>query len=161
MKNSHSALGVLLLVIGIIMLLNNTNVFVFNVELLWPLFMIIPGVMFHSSFFNGRNGHNPGILMPGAILCIYGSYFLFSILTGWHFSDVLWPVFPLGVGIGFYEMYYFGGQHKQHFTTSILLIGLSLVAFAINLFNINFNYLFPLVLIITGLVIVYQSTIKK
>lgn len=160
MKNSHSALGVLLLVIGSVMLLNNTNIFTFNMELLWPLFMIIPGVVYHLSYFNGKSKHNPTVLVPGAILLIYGVYFLFSIITHWKFSGVLWPIFPMAVGIGFYEMYYFGGKRKGHMTTAIILVGFSFFALLMELFNLNFNYLFPIVLIVTGLVIVYQSSVK-
>lgn len=160
MKNSHSALGVLLLVIGSVMLLNNTNVLAFNMELMWPLFMIIPGVVFHMSYFNGKNRHNPTVLVPGAILTIYGLYFLFSIITNWQFSDILWPIFPMGVGVGFYEMYYFGGNRKAHMTTAIILCGFSFFALIMELFNLNFNYLFPMLLIVAGLVIVYQSSVR-
>lgn len=161
MKNSHSALGVLLLVIGSIMLLNNTNVLTFDIELFWPLFMIVPGIGFHLSYFSGRNQNNASVLMPGAILTIYGLYFLFSILTGWQFSDLLWPVFPLGVGVGFYELYAFGSGRKQHLNTAILLVSLSLFAFVITVFSLNFNYMFPVILIGAGLMVVYQSSIKK
>lgn len=160
MKNSHSSLGVLLLLIGSVMLMNNTNIFTFNMELLWPLFMIIPGIVFHISFFNGRNRQNPTVLVPAAILTLYGVYFLFSIITHWQFSSVLWPIFPLGVGLGFYELYYFGGRQRKAFTTAIILIGFSVFSFVQQLFNLNFNYLFPITLIIIGLVIVYQSSVK-
>lgn len=123
--------------------------------------MIIPGVGFHLSYFSGRNKNNPSVLMPGAILTIYGLYFLFSILTDWQFSDLLWPIFPLGVGVGFYELYVFGSGRKQHFNTAISLIGLSVFAFVMTLFSLNFNYMFPVILIGTGLLIVYQTSIKK
>lgn len=161
MKNSHSGLGVLLLVIGSIMLLNNTNVLTFDIELFWPLFMIVPGIAFHLSYFSGRNKNNASVLMPGAILTIYGLYFLFSILTNWAFSDFLWPVFPLGVGVGFYELYAFGNGRKQHLNTAILLIGLSIFSFIMTVFSLNFNYMFPVILIGAGLIIVYQSSIKN
>jgi hypothetical protein len=161
MKNSHSGLGVLLLVMGSIMLLNNTNVLTFDVELFWPLFMIVPGIGFHFSYFSGRNKTNASVLMPGAILTIYGLYFLFSILTGWQFSDLLWPIFPLGIGVGFYELYAFGSGRKQHLNTAILLVSLSLFAFVITVFSLNFNYMFPVILIGAGLMVVYQSSIKK
>ncbi len=157
MKHSHSALGILLLVIGSVMLLNNTNIFTFNMELLWPLFMIVPGVVFHLSYFGGKNRHNATVLVPGAILTIYGIYFLFSIMTNWHFSDNLWPIFPLAIGVGFYEMYYFGGKHQRHLTMAVILVVFSFFALLMEFFHLDFNYLFPVVLIITGLIIVYQS----
>ncbi len=160
MKNSHSALGVLLLVIGSVMLLNNMEIFEFNMELIWPLFMIIPGVVFHMSYFNGRHANNPNVLVPGAILTIYGVYFLFSILTHWQFSDVLWPIFPFGVGVGFYELYHFGTKNRGHFITAMILMSMSLLFLVTGIFKLNFNYLFPIVLIVAGLIIVYQSSVN-
>lgn len=159
MKHSNSGLGVILLIVGSVMLLNNTNIIQFNMELLWPLFMIIPGVMFHVSYFDGRHRNNPTVLVPGAILVIYGVHFLLCILTDWRFSDITWPIYPLGVGIGFYELYYFGGRKSQHRCTAISVISISILALIISVFHLglSFQYIFPAALIATGFVIICRS----
>jgi hypothetical protein len=160
MKHSNRGLGIILLIIGVIMLLNNIQIITFNIELLWPLFMIIPGIMFHLGFFNGRHKNNPSVLMAGAVLSIYGLYFLFNIITHWQFSHNTWPIIPLGIGVGFFEMYWFAGKKSQHGISGLFIIALSLFAFVIDTFNLSFAYILPITLILVGVVIVSQSFTK-
>lgn len=161
MKHSNRGLGIILLIIGIVMLLNNIEIIKFNIELFWPLFMIIPGIMFHLAFFNGKSQDNPAVLMPAAVLSIYGLYFLFSILTNWQFSHMMWPIIPMGIGVGFYEMYYFAGKKRQHGIAALSVISLSILAFVIDTFNLNFHYLLPILLIVAGIIIVSQNLTKN
>jgi len=159
MKTMRSTFGIILLVIGSIMLLNNINLITVDIELFWPLFMIVPGISFHLSYFNGRKS-NPYILVPGAILTLYGLYFFFCIISNWQFSQYLWPTYLLGIGIGFFEVYHFGPRKQSALITAATLCGLAVMGFAVTLFHLNLNYLFPIILIIIGLLIIYQSYFK-
>jgi hypothetical protein len=114
-----SIFGYILIVLGIIFILKLLNLITFRFsagffigsffKYFWPLFILVPGLALHASFFKGKT-KDPGILIPGGIFlgvgltCQLGM--LFNIWT------IVWPGFIFSVAIGLFEFYVYGRRNK-------------------------------------------------
>ena len=110
MKKINYLFGLFLLCIGVLLILANFRVIEIVWDNLWPLFLLIPGILFELSYFIYRK--DAGLLVPGGILITYGLLFLVNVIYGWHLMEYLWPIFLLGVAIGLLQAYLFGGREK-------------------------------------------------
>lgn len=160
MKKGNLIWGLFLILFGILILLNRyMNLNIFHVETLWPFIVLIIGLIFETSYFISRK--SPGVLVPGGILTTIGLLFLFETLTNWRFSGRTWPVYPLSVAIGLFQLYLFGGRERGLLIPVGILGGVSLVAFSIIIFGkILSGILIPVVLILIGIYVIY-SGLKK
>lgn len=157
--------GLVLILIGIIYLLKNFGIFeiyfdIFDIGFLfsrfWPLFILIPGIIFHYSYFTGKTS-DAGLLVPGGILLVIGVTCQLSMLFGlWGY---LWPGFILAVAVGLFELYLFGTREKGLLIPVFILGGLSLIFFGISLGRswVLRTYLVPAILILGGLLIVVKN----
>ena len=170
MKNKTNAiLGAIFILAGAIFLMKNFNIFdpvfrIFSIGTFWPLlFVILPGLIFHYSFFAG-NKKNPGLLVPGGILLVIGTVFQVNMLIGgW---DVLWPFYIFAVAFGLFELYAFGNRDKGLLIPIGILGGLSMIFFAAFSINKIFGYgtaklITPVVLIGIGLIVIFGGGKKK
>jgi len=166
MKKSGRLLGGIIIALGILFLMKNLGIFepvwrVINPGALlgrfWPsLFLLLPGLLFHYSFFTGTR-KDPGLLVPGGILLVLGLVFQFNMLFGgW---DITWPLIIFSVAFGLFELYIFGNREKGLLIPIGILGGLSfLFFFSFSLSRLlNFNtrpYAIPVLLIGVGLILV-------
>jgi hypothetical protein len=136
--------GIILIVLGVLFLV--ANVSNYSLELLWPIFVLGPGVTFIIMAFRDRS--NYGVLMPGTILTVIGLLFFACTLFGWNQMEHLWPFFIIAPGLGFVMMYLFGKQERGLLIPAGILTCLGLIF----LLGINeSDYLWPGVLILLGL----------
>ena len=128
------ALGVVLLVVGVLALLGR----LLSVDILglgWPLFVLIPGILLFAAGIavGGRAGL--GLAIPGGIVSMVGVVLSVQAATGlWATWAYAWAlVAPGGVGLGFLAYGLFTGQPDVARTgLPILLTGLGLfVAFGL------------------------------
>lgn len=147
-KNNYS-LGLLLIVIAVVLLLGKLGVFSFLGSLLWPLFVLIPGVILHMLYF-GRV-LPAGVLVPGGILVTYSLMFFYCNVFGWGSMSYLWPGFIFGVAVGLYELSLYDSQNSRGaFTGALVLAIISGVMFTFTfLFTVGI-YFFAFVLIAAG-----------
>ena len=158
MKKINYIFGFLLLFIGVLLILSNFGVIEIVWDNLWPLFLLITGIVFELSYFIYRK--DAGLLVPGGILITYGLLFLVNVNYGWHLMENLWPIFPLGVAIGLLQLYLFGVREKG-LLIPIGILGIVSLFFLINnLFFIDFRLLAGIVLVIIGIWIIFKKTIK-
>ena len=156
--------GIILIFIGVGAILNNIfNIRFFTVSQLWPLFVIIPGLSFEASYFSRER--DPGLLVPGGVLTTIGILFLFETVTNWHFAGYTWPVYPLAVAIGLYQLYLFGGRKHGLLVPVFILTTVSVVAFAIMFFGnifywVNTSLIIPIILISIGVYILIKNFSK-
>ena len=73
---------------------------VLDPERLWPFIMVIVGM---SMLISAPFARSAGKVLPGMINLLLGAFFLLFTTGRLDFSqmDVLWPMFPLLVGISF------------------------------------------------------------
>ncbi len=155
MKKINYLFGFLLLFIGVLLILSNFGVIEIAWDNLWPLFLLIPGILFELSYFIYRK--DAGLLVPGGILSTYGLLFLVNVIYGWHLMDNLWPIFPLGVAIGLFQLYLFGGREKGLLIPVGILGAISLFFLINNLLFVDFMLLAGIVLVIIGIWIIFKK----
>lgn len=161
MKKGNMLFGIMLLVIGGTALLGNLGWidFSFSIWRLWPLFLLIPGLSFELSFFND-NGP-VGLLVPGGILTTYGTLFMFCSFFGYGHLSYLWPIFLGGVGVGLYQLYYFGNRERPLFWVSISFLSFSLLSIFFSLLSLEGNFVLPIFLIVLGAVLIFSPKNKS
>ena len=155
MKKINSIFGLLLLFIGAMLILSNFGVIEIVWDNLWPLFLLIPGIVFELSYFIYRK--DAGLLVPGGILITYGLLFLVNVNYGWHLMDNLWPIFPLGVAIGLFQLYLFGEREKGLLIPIGILGAISLFFLINNLVFIDFRLLAGILLVLIGIWIIFKK----
>jgi len=155
MKKINYLFGLFLLCIGVLLILANFGVIEIVWDNLWPLFLLIPGILFELSYFIYRK--DAGLLVPGGILITYGLLFLVNAIYGWHLMDNLWPIFPLGVAIGLFQLYLFGGQEKGLLIPVGILGAISLFFLINNLLYVDFRFLAGILLVVIGIWIIFKK----
>jgi hypothetical protein len=66
MSNNRYTIGLLIVSAGVILILGKLGVFSFLGNMLWPIFVLLPGLVLHYLFFNRI--WPSGVLIPGAML---------------------------------------------------------------------------------------------
>ncbi len=164
---TNGIIGIIIIIIGVLFLLKNFNIFspFFDslsfgslIGTFWPsLFLIIPGLLFHYGFLSGGR-KDAGLLVPGGILLVLGVVFQFNMLFGgW---DVTWPAYIFAVAFGLFELYLFGGREKGLLIPVGILGGLSVIFFfTISLKELlgpgTTGFIAPIVLIFIGIVVIF------
>lgn len=153
--------GFLLIALGIIILANRIYGLDFiSMQLLWPLFILIPGLSFEFSYFIRKK--DAGLLVPGGILTTIGLLFLLQTYTYWRFSEIIAPVCILAVAIGLFQLFIFGNKSKALLIPIFILGGIGLIGLLTVLYGeilpwLNYSLLLPLILILIGLYILLRN----
>ena len=168
MKKINYLFGLFLLLIGGLLILANFGVIEIAWDNLWPLFVLIPGILFELSYFNYRKDDDnrggiedfPGsaLLVLGGILITYGLLFLVNVIYGWHLMENLWPIFLLGVAIGLLQAYLFGRREKYLLIPVGILGAISLFFLINNLLFIDFGLIAGIVLLLIGIWILLKKS---
>jgi len=155
MKKINYLFGLFLLFIGVLLILANFGVIEIVWDNLWPLFLLIPGILFELSYFIYRK--DAGLLVPGGILITYGLLFSVNVIYGWHLMENLWPIFPLGVAIGLFQLFLFGGREKGLLIPVGILGAISLFFLINNLLFVDFRLLAGILLVVIGIWIIFKK----
>jgi len=155
MKKINYLFGLLLLFIGVLLILANFGVIKIGWDNLWPLFLLIPGIVFELSYFIYRK--DAGLLVPGGILITYGLLFSVNTIYGWHLMENLWPIFPLGVAIGLFQLFLFGGREKGLLIPVGILGVISLFFLINNLLFVDFRLLAGILLMLIGIWVIFKK----
>ena len=162
MKRSITV-GLVLIIIGAVLIIQKTIGLSFDVwGYIWPLFLIIPGISLHMNFFSKKN--DSGSLIVGGILVTYGILFFINALTQGEYTEVLTFVYPMGIGIGFFESYLFGEKKNSNLSLAIIFLFLALYILLRNVFPELVNlrdYIIPGLLIILGIYVLIRNMRKK
>ncbi len=160
-----------LIIIGGYFLLVNLNVIpAYRITQLWPGLGVLVGILFWLGFIFGKD-HDPGLAFVGTIATLTGLFFfLFTFdvnLLGlghvdWSDMRLLWPAFPLIVGIAFIVLW-IASRFRDWgvlIPAGILLI-VGFGGFAFTLGNVpvfqNILQWWPLLLIFFGIVILIRT----
>jgi uncharacterized membrane protein HdeD (DUF308 family) len=157
--------GVILIFLGVFLLIAYlTNWRFLSMERMWPVFILIPGLAFEIAYFSKKT--NPGLLVPGGILTVIGLLFFFESFTNYQFSSYTWPIYPLSVAIGLFQLYLFSKRERGLLVPIFILTGVSLVAFAVMFLSaiqrwVNLGIVIPVLLIAAGLLTLLWTYFKK
>lgn len=161
MKKGNLFWGIVLVALGVFFL--SYNLFGFHlrsIPKLWPLLIILMGAFCEWSYFCQKK--NPGLLVPGGIFLVTGLVFEFETLTQWRYAAYTWPIYPLAVAIGLFQLYLFSNRPRPLLIPVLLLSGVTLLAYLTIIFGalssiVNFGLIIPLLLIFIGLVIMLRK----
>jgi hypothetical protein len=149
MARNNYSVGLVLIGIAVILLLGKLGVFSFLGGLLWPVFILLPGVVFHFLYFS--RVLPSGVLVPGGILVTYSLMFFFCNIFGWGAMSYLWPGFIFGVAVGLYELHLFDRHSgKGVLTAAMILAAISAVFFALAFMFTAGIYFIIFVLLVAG-----------
>ncbi len=152
------ALGLLLIAIGVMVILNRTMLIAIGWRMLWPLFLIIPGLIFESAYF--KTQQNPGLLVPGGVLLTLGSIFMLSGLLGYGILAKLWPLFIMAPAVGLFQLYWFDDKDRALFWVSFGLFATAGVMLVFTLMPFFVKFIIPALLILGGLNLLRGRSIK-
>lgn len=157
--------GIILIVIGIILIIQKVFLIsIFSWEHFWPIFVLILGLSFEFSYFFKKRA--PGILVPGGILTTLGILFFFETFTDWNFSAYIWPIYPLSVAIGLFQLYLYSGRNSGILVPVSILTAVSVISF-ISIMMHGLSWLFQSsllwggALILIGVLILFKSLFSK
>ena len=151
--------GLALILAGAVLILVQMDIIDFDWNYIWPAVMILLGIMFHVQFF-AIKGRSAGVLVPGGILLIYGSFFLYLKIMGWAGVGNLWPVFLLGPGFGLLEQKLFSRGRQGSWIPVIILFAIA-TFFLVQESFASFSVAAAVALIIVGVIIIIVSFFDK
>ncbi len=161
MKKSSYLWGTALILLGVFLILNNIfHIEFFSMRYLWPLFILVPGLMFELDYF--INHRNSGQLVPGGILTTIGVLFLFQVFTNYQYSSYTWPIYPLSIAIGLFQLYLHTDNSRGLLVPVFIIGGFSLVSLAALILKdfapwFNEGLIFPAVLILVGIYVLVRK----
>lgn len=113
--------GIILVLLGVLLILSQQQLIPrLTWNILWPAAIIVLALLFHFQAFAERL-RNPGLLVPGGILLVYGGLFLYCSLAGWRHMEQLWPLFLLGPALGLAELRFFSRGKEGSWIPVIVL----------------------------------------
>ncbi|MFZ3589548.1 LiaI-LiaF-like domain-containing protein [Bacillus sp. DJP31] len=162
MKLKDVLIGTTLIIVGVIFSLQSFGIVTNFWGYFWPMFLIVPGVIFHLAFFlSGAKKHLAGLLVPGGILLVIGLLFAFETMTSWQFSEDTWPIYLFAVALGLFELYVFGGRESGLLIPVFILAGIGTIFLLNGLLSYPIFKFWPLILIAVGLYIILGRSRSK
>lgn len=161
MRKGNVYFGILLIFFGALLAVNNLfGLRWFTIANFWPFIVLLLGFVFEWGYFATKR--TPGLLVPGGILITLGFLFIFETMTNWQFTTYTWPIYPLSVALGLFQLYLYSGRNRGLLIPVFILCGISCIAFATMLFSslltwVNFSLIFSLLLILLGLIILFKK----
>ncbi len=157
-NNGIMVLGLILIVFGMFGILHNFEVVDVSWARMWPLFILVPGILFELGFFIGGR-KEPGLLVPGGILLTYGLLFLFCASNNFQYMSLLWPMFLVGPALGLLQVYVFGGRDRSILIPVGILGTLSIIFLTANLTTYKIGgMIFPVMLMLIGAFIILGTS---
>ena len=161
MQKNKMVLGLLLTGLGVALLCSNLLGFQFgNLAIHWPLLIILLGALFEWVYFTDKK--NPGLLVPGGIFLIIGLLFEFEMFTDWRFSEYTWPIYPLAVAFGLFQLYLATERPRGLLVPIGILSSIALITWVSYILKalsliINFGLLIPIIFIVLGLFLIFRK----
>ncbi|MFF2909677.1 hypothetical protein [Paenibacillus sp. NPDC057934] len=143
-------LGIFIAAAGIVILFGKLGVFGFLGRALWPLVILLPGLLLYVLFFNRRMSAT--LLIPAGVLTVYGILFGLCNIWGWGLMRHLWPLLLIGIALGLYQYSLYSPYRSRGLAVGSAVIGLlSVVLLVFSLLGTGFLYVLGAVLVLAGL----------
>jgi len=164
-KRSSSVIsGIVLILFGLLLLMEEWNIIDFTWDQVYPVAMLLLSFL---SFFKALTG-NRNAAFWGALFFLTGLFYLLrnsDLIIEFWFVDT-WPIWLFALGVSFFVLYAF----KPH-DWGVLIPGgiLSLMGIAFTLQSLDIPWIsaeailnmWPLILILIGLGLIFTSLSKK
>jgi hypothetical protein len=165
-SNSRLVLGTVLIILGLLAFIGTLGIWNFDRlfnwidwNIVWPAAMILLGLAILSGTFLTPGGRpHPGSATFGTIVTLLGIFFLATTLgyLSWSDQGVLWPIYPLVVGIGLLVGYFTAQREQPGYLVGGLVtgtIGLAFLAVSVTNSYQYMSMIWPLALILGGVLL--------
>ena len=156
-SNTSTAVGVLLILLGLVFFAVTQGVFDIQWRTAWPLFPTVGGLFLLALAIAAPDLRRRSSLVFAGMVPLLVGLFFFSATTGiLPREDMgrLWPIFPLSVGIAFFAAYFAsGGQQRFYLIPGSIVTTVALVFGAILWSGGSYGVigqLWPVFLIVAG-----------
>lgn len=120
--------GLVLMAAGILLLLNNLEIFHFEFNKIWPVGLAAFGLLF---FFSVPGKAHKGAVFPGAVFLLTGVFlFLWENRIIPRGDGTMWPAFLIIVGIAFVVLYIWDRRERETLILGVVLVALGAVFMA-------------------------------
>jgi hypothetical protein len=166
-KRGDIAGGLILVLIGVIFLIwqlaPNLISDTLGITFTWPMLIIGIGIIFLLAGITTLQG---GFMVPAAILGGLGGILYYQNTTGdWASWAYVWPLMPGLVGLGLLVGSFIDRDMRDARKAGfyMLLISLAVTALLGAFFtnNVNFDYAWPIILILAGIVFLFQGIFRR
>ncbi len=165
MKKRSVVPGLILIVIGVLVLLSNLDIEWLNMQQLWPVVLMLLGVLGLVSTLTRHSADKGGIWF-GVVGILAGAVFLYITVgqdQDWTLMSSLWPLFPAIAGLGWIVQWIF---ERQVVSDVALAIGSLVVAVVGYLYNrdtlpTGITSYWPLLLVLVGVGLIAQFLIQR
>jgi len=161
MKKRNSLLGIIMIFAGSLLVAGQIYDMNFiSFTNLWPLFILLPGILLELSFFSLKT--EPAILVLGGIFTTTGLLFFFETSTNWQYSTDTWPIYTFGLAIGLFQYYLFSNRNKSLLFFIFLLTFTSIYSFAVNFLGhiyiwLTYGLLLPCLIVALGIYVLLKN----
>jgi len=153
-------IGVLLVIAGVVLLVSQLSGWQWRWDMVWPLFLLIPGVPMLLSV--NRKG-NEGAIFPGIILvCLAILFFIInSEILGPNMGySELWPMFVIIPGIAFLGLFAMKPQDKGVLVPAAACLITGTVFLSARLAG-WVTLIAPVAIVVVGLLVIVGAFTKK
>ncbi|HHZ19998.1 MAG TPA: hypothetical protein GX391_05760 [Firmicutes bacterium] len=159
MRRPSNGFGLVLVLVGTLLLMNNLGYIRLHWGQVWPAFPLVFGL---SLFLQFLHDWDRGILVPATLFSGAGIFFYYLVNspTGFNWGALAewWPIFPLLLGVGFILGYLADPRDTGFLIPAAIFVlfgGLSLAG-KVDGFRFYAKY-WPLLLILFGLVMILTN----
>ena len=162
--NTSTAVGVLLILLGLVFFAVTQGAFDLEWRTIWPIFPTIAGVfVLLMASQTADPWQRAGMVVGGAIPFMVGLFF-FTTTTGiLPRSEMgrLWPIFPLIAGVACFAGYFASGGRAKYYLLPGTILALVAVVFGSILLSgasyASMGQIWPIFLIIAGVVLLFSN----
>lgn len=160
LDNTNTAIGVLLILMGLAFFVVTQGVVDLNWRTIWPVFPTITGVFLIALAYTSPNlQRRAGLVLSGTTPLLVGVFFFLMNTGVLSRSDMgkLWPVFPLIVGIAFFAAYFVSERQQRFYLIPGAILTLVALVFGALLWSGGsygtIGQVWPIFLIIAGVLL--------
>lgn len=166
-QNTNTAVGVLLILLGLAFFVVTQGAFELNWRTTWPVFPTIAGGFLIVLAYTSPNlWRRAGMVLGGTIPLLIGIFFfLFNIGVLPNEMKRLWPVFPLIVGVAFFAAYFASEGQQRFYLIPASILTLVALVFGSLLWSGNtygaIGQVWPIFLILAGVLLLFGNFRRK
>lgn len=90
-----------------------------SMKILWPVFILIPSIMFFIGAFSGGKDSS-GMIMPAGMFLTLFAHFQVNVVLDWKFGS-MWPNYILCIGVGLLLLFFTDGK-RDTIVSAIMFI---------------------------------------
>lgn len=162
-RDTSTAVGVLLILLGLVFFVVTQGAFDLNWRTAWPFFPMVAGIFFLAlAFLSPEPWRRSSLVLAGTVPLLVGLFF-FSRSVGLVEDDMsrMWPVFPLIVGVAFFAAFLASeGRARYYLIPAGVLMLVALVFGAILWSGGSYSIIgqvWPVFLIIAGVLLLFTN----